>query len=148
MKRDSLQRQQANARAEAAKARGRQGEDAAAAHLAAAGLRVVERNWRQGRLELDLVCQEGDTLVFVEVKTRDAHGMATPADALTPRKRSALMRAIQAWLAAHDAWDAPCRIDIVAAYARPGSPVTLEHIRDALEFTPPLGGGDAAWQPW
>jgi Predicted endonuclease distantly related to archaeal Holliday junction resolvase len=47
--------------------------------LEAKGLRVLERNVVLGRLELDLVCEDGDTLVFVEVKTRAEGSLATPA---------------------------------------------------------------------
>jgi Predicted endonuclease distantly related to archaeal Holliday junction resolvase len=55
--------------------------------LEAKGLRVLERNVVLGRLELDLVCEDGDTLVFVEVKTRAEGSLATPADGLTAQKR-------------------------------------------------------------
>lgn len=50
---------------------GRAGEDAAATLLHSHGMCILARNWRSGPLELDLVCREGDTLVFVEVKTRE-----------------------------------------------------------------------------
>ena len=62
---------------------GRLGEDAAASHLEAKGLRVLERNVCLGRLELDLVCEHQDTLVFVEVKTRAEGSLATTAGAAT-----------------------------------------------------------------
>lgn len=133
--------------AAARKARGRMGEDAAARHLRAQGLRILDRNWRRGRLELDIVCAEGDAVVFVEVKTRDADGPASPTDALTPRKRGACIRAARAWLAAHDAWDRPCRFDVVGVVCH-GSNHTLEHYRHAFDLSSPLGGGNASWQPW
>lgn len=133
--------------ADAAARRGRMGEEAAARHLRAQGLRVLHRNWRRGRLELDIVCVEGDTVVFVEVKTRDAKGLASPADALTPRKRDACVRAARAWLAAHDAWERPCRFDVVGVFCD-GPNYTLEHYRHAFDLSASLGGGDAPWQPW
>lgn len=135
------------ARAAAAKMRGQHGEDAAEAHLLTLGMRILARNWRRGRLELDIICAEGDTLVFVEVKTRAADGMAAPADALTPRKRAALIRAAQTWLSEHDAWHRPCRFDVVSVLDD-GAHLTLEHYRHAFDLSAPLGGGNPPWQPW
>jgi len=122
---------------------GRQGEDAAAELLAKKGLRILERNTRLGRLELDLVCEDGDTLVFVEVKTRAEGSLATPADGLTHQKRSRLLRAAQAYLSRRDLWHRPCRLDLVAVLFRAG---TLHHI----EHTPNAFPADSAggWQPW
>lgn len=126
---------------------GRAGEDAAAELLRKKGLKILERNWRKGRLELDIVCADGTTLVFVEVKTRQAEGMSDPADALTPAKRRVLTRAAQAWLAAHNAWRRPCRFDVVCVRKR-GLALSAEHYRHAFDFSPTLGGGHTAWQPW
>ena len=54
-----------------AKARtGAEGEEAAAAHLRRLGWKILDRNWRSRHLELDIVAEERDTVVFVEVKTR------------------------------------------------------------------------------
>ncbi len=122
---------------------GRQGEDAAAKLLADKGLRILERNLRLGRLELDLVCEDHGTLVFVEVKTRAEGSLATPADGLTPQKRSRLLRAAQAYLSSRDLWHRPCRLDLVAVFFRAG---TLQHI----EHTPDAFPADTSgtWQPW
>lgn len=81
---------------------GRAGEEAAATLMHARGMRILARNWRSGPLELDLVCREGDTLVFVEVKTRGPGSLGSALEAVGPRKRQSLIRAARAWLAAHD----------------------------------------------
>ena len=123
---------------------GRQGEDLAEKHLKARGLRVLERNFRTRHGELDLVCRAGDTLVFVEVKTRKAGSRAAPHQALTPAKRARLARAAAEYLSAHGGWDAPCRFDLVEVVA-PGEPdQALRHIENA--FT--LDGTATGWQPW
>ena len=75
---------------------GRAGEDAAATLLHARGMRILARNWRSGPLELDRVCREGDTLVFVEVKTRGPGSLGSALDAVGPRKRQTLIRAARA----------------------------------------------------
>lgn len=72
---------------------GRAGEEAAATLLHARGMRILARNWRSGPLELDLVCREGDTLVFVEVKTRGPGSLGSALEAVGPRKRQSLIRA-------------------------------------------------------
>ena len=80
---------------------GRLGEDAAASYLAARGYRIVARNVRADRVELDLIARFGTALVFVEVKTRRGarHGQA--AEAVDPRKQRRLRHGAQAWLAGH-----------------------------------------------
>jgi putative endonuclease len=126
---------------------GRAGEAVAAALLRSKGLEILARNWRHGRFELDLVCADGETLVFVEVKTRQAEGLAEPADALTTAKRRALAKAAQAWLSAHAAWQRPCRFDVVCVLKR-GLTFNAEHYCHAFDFSPALGSGHTAWQPW
>ena len=94
-----------------------------------------------------MVCREGHTVVFVEVKTRKACGLATPEEGITVRKKAALQRAAQHWLQSHNAWDKACRFDVVAVLDH-GGHFTLEHYRHAFDFSAPLGGGHTAWQPW
>ncbi|WP_418765343.1 YraN family protein [Mailhella sp.] len=136
----------------AAKKTGAEGEDAAAAALRAMGWRILARNWRSGHLELDIVAEEGDALVFVEVKTRAERGMQRPFEALTAAKRERLLRAAQAWLAKHDAWGRPCRFDLVCVTSSSGTYQT-ELIRNVIEYGEQgarhaVGGGNASWQPW
>lgn len=134
---------------------GNEGEALALRFLGAKGWRVRHRNWRpQGRergLELDIVAQDGPTLVFVEVKTRvhKAGASAIPAlAAFTPRKRSTLVRAARRYLAAHDLWDAACRFDLVLVDKAPGEEYRVEHFCDVIEFGHIVDSGHASWQPW
>ena len=126
---------------------GRKGEDAARALLERSGMKVLATNWREGRLELDIVCRDADTIVFVEVKTRSQTTHGGPAAALTPAKQRTLCRAARAWLAAHDAWSSPCRFDVVCV-VREGDTLHLEHYRHAFECEPTVDSGNATWQPW
>lgn len=127
---------------------GRLGEDAACAHLEARGLRVLARNVVLGRLELDLVCEDRDTLVFVEVKTRAEGSLATPADGLTAQKRSRLLRAAQCYLSRHELWHRPCRFDLVAVLVRAGAVQGVEHVENAISADEPRAGRTSGWQPW
>ncbi len=127
---------------------GDKGELAAENLLRSKGLRILHKNWRKGSLELDLVCLEDDIVVFVEVKTRRAGGLAcTPADTLGGSKKNSLRKAARAWLAENNAWDRPSRFDLVFVIFD-GKYFSPEHICDVLDFSRPVGGGHSYWQPW
>ncbi|RMG13971.1 MAG: YraN family protein [Planctomycetota bacterium] len=93
---------------------GRYGEDAALAAARARGARLLARNWRTRRGELDLVLDEGGVVVFVEVKARRGRSHGTGLQAVTPKKQRRLLRAAHAFLSATarcpDA--TPCRFDV------------------------------------
>ena len=125
---------------------GAAGEEAAAEFLRRAGFAVVDRNWRVGKLELDLVCRRKKTVVFVEVKARGVGSLGSPADGLTPAKKNRLARAAAQWLSANDAWDAPCRFDLVAVREE-GGRLVCEHVEDVIDMATALGGA-GSWQPW
>jgi putative endonuclease len=113
---------------------GNVGEDAAAAHLVARGLRVVERNVRSRLGELDLVCLDGDVWVFVEVKARGS-GWGDPARAaVTPLKRRRLALLAQHYLKWRRLGDVRCRFDVVdITLDGDGSAVAVHHLRGAFE---------------
>ena len=71
---------------------GRLGERIAARHLADEGYEILDRNWRVGRLEIDLVIRAADTVAFVEVKTRRS-GVQAPEEALSRAQRARIRRA-------------------------------------------------------
>jgi putative endonuclease len=125
-------------------ATGRRGEDLAADHLLRTGWRIVARNWRCRHGEIDFVCQNGDTLVFVEVKTRIASPQADPAGAVTATKRGRIVKAASAFLTSRDAWDSPCRFDVVTILETPDGP-RVEHIENAFEASAYMGRG---YQPF
>ena len=131
-------------RAHYAARRGQAGENAAEALLRGAGWRILERNWRQGRLELDLVCEDGDELVFVEVRTRAEGSLVSPAESITRVKQRNLIRAARAYLASHKAWERRCRFDVVCVTA--GTTLRTEHIRHAFELDQTLDSGHPSRQ--
>ncbi|MGF1453068.1 MAG: YraN family protein [Opitutales bacterium] len=91
--RRALSRQMDAAMPERAR-RGRDAEAFAAQELTRKGLRIVERNWRAGRDEIDLIAWDGGTLAFIEVRARQQTARAQGVATLTKRKRTALQRAI------------------------------------------------------
>jgi putative endonuclease len=112
---------------------GDRGEDLAARHLAGLGYRVVDRNWRWRRGEIDLIAEKAGELVFVEVKARRSHSFGSPAEAVTRAKQRKLIQAAQAYLLDHGKSDARWRIDVIALdLARDGEVVHLEHFENAV----------------
>jgi putative endonuclease len=122
---------------------GRAGEDAAAEFLAARGFTLLARNWRKDRLELDLVCRDGDAIVFVEVKARGEGALGTGAEALGAGKRSRLAKAAALFLSEQNLWREPCRFDVVLVGRGPEG-LSLTHVPAAFEL--PAGG--PGWQPF
>ena len=111
---------------------GRRGEDLAVAHLVASGLAIVERNWRCGQGEIDVVARDGDELVFVEVKTRSGVAYGHPLEAITPAKLARLRRLAGEWCAAHPGAGTRIRIDAVAVIAPSRGMPVIEHVRSVF----------------
>jgi putative endonuclease len=91
-------------------------EDRALAHLRAAGLRLVARNYRtpgRGGGEIDLVMRDGATLVFVEVRQRGSRSFGGAAASIGATKRRRLVFAARLYLLRLAA-PPPCRFDVVA----------------------------------
>ena len=93
---------------------GLRGEQVAAQTLRRSGYKVLHHNYRAPHGgEVDLVCREGATLVFVEVKTRSSEAFGTPAEAVTRSKQHLVARGGLAWLKLLGNPDIPFRFDIV-----------------------------------
>ena len=117
-----------------AQALGRYGEDLAEQQLLAAGLVVLDRNWRCPTGELDLVARDRDgTLVFVEVKTRSGTGFGEPSEAVG-RVKAAKVRAVafQWLLARRPPGSADLRFDVVSIVRRRGHAPVVTHLRAAF----------------
>lgn len=78
---------------------GQLGENIAKEYLKKKGYKIVEKNCRNKRGEIDLICKEKDSLVFVEVKTRIGEKFGLPEDAINKNKTYRLIRNAQAYIA-------------------------------------------------
>ncbi len=112
---------------------GKQGEELAAAYLVAAGFRIVERNYRCRFGEIDIVAEEGGTLVFVEVKSRRTAAYGGPLVAVDARKQGKISRISLHYLTEKNLRHRPARFDVVAVMLLP-SGQRIELIRDAFEL--------------
>ncbi len=107
---------------------GTHGESIAAEWLERRGHRIVERNWRCARGEIDIVARDGDTLVFIEVKTRAGGTTGHPFEAITDTKVRRLRQLVPAWFAEHsDVSARSVRIDAVAVHVD-GPRTVVEHV--------------------
>lgn len=112
---------------------GKWGEEMACEFLIRAGYAIVERNWHLPPYEVDIVATKGGRIAFCEVKTRTDKTI-NPAEAITPKKISALARAAHVYMLAYDVKLEP-QFDVITVSGIPGD-FTVEHIPDA--FLPPL----------
>lgn len=112
------------------KAVGWKGEELAAEYLAKRGFQIVGRNLRTSEGEIDLLAQDGECLVFVEVRTRRSREFGTPEESLTPAKMNRLISVAEAYLEGLEK-QPPWRIDIVAIeMAAPE--YRIEHVINAV----------------
>jgi putative endonuclease len=111
---------------------GREGEALAERYLEDRGYRLLARRFRLRNGEIDLVMKDGETVVFVEVRSRASSGLGHPFESIGGLKRSRLVRAARLFLAIHRLHDAPCRFDAVAVRFEGSGPPAIEHMKDAF----------------
>lgn len=114
---------------------GRHFEELAARHLEARGWRILARNVRAGRKEVDLVARRGDVVAFVEVKGRRGRGFGHPLESITWKKRREIAEVARAWLReASLPAGVTVRFDAVAVtVAGAGARARVEHVVEHVE---------------
>jgi putative endonuclease len=90
------------------------------------------RNVRCGREEIDLIVQDGETLAFVEVRTRECDDPVPPEDTVGPAKQHRIRRAAAWYRTRHGRPDLSYRYDIVAVVLAPGQRPVIRHLPDAF----------------
>jgi putative endonuclease len=112
---------------------GVRGEDVACAELERQGMRVLERNWRCGLGEIDIVAAEagptGLTLVFCEVKCRSGLRFGHPLEAITYAKMRTLRQLAALWMREHRIKASTIRLDAIGIVLEPGREPSLTHVR-------------------
>ncbi|MEM6280965.1 MAG: YraN family protein [Chloroflexota bacterium] len=118
---------------------GRQATGAYGEHLAVDYLRqnnyhIVTTNWRCTTGEIDIVARDGDTLVFVEVRTRRRATVEAAFASITPAKQQKLVQAAYIYLGEHNLDDAMWRIDVIGVALPHGKKPIIKHAEDALDW--------------
>jgi putative endonuclease len=121
-------RQLTSTKSHKSKATGDEGELLAVKFLEQAGFKILQRNYRYDRGEIDIVAEDNSELVFVEVKSRHTQTFGTPEDAITLKKESYLKRTAEGYLFQHNLEDKACRFDVIAVDWNGGQP-EIRHIK-------------------
>lgn len=110
---------------------GRRGEALVATALEKRGWRIVNRNYRFGHREIDLIARRGRVVAFVEVKTRAGVGFGDPLEAVHALKRREIEKVARAWIARHGAASDRYRFDAAAVLWPPSAPPRVRYVKDA-----------------
>ena len=109
---------------------GKKGEEIAGKLLIKKGYQILDRNWYHNSKEIDIIALGKDTLVIVEVKSRDHHFHVEPRDAVTEQKQRFLINAADAYIRKNEL-EFETRFDVISIVFYPGSH-EIEHIEGAF----------------
>jgi putative endonuclease len=112
---------------------GKRGEDAAAAFVARLGWRVVVRNFRCRAGEIDLVALDGETVVFLEVRSRTGRACGTPLESVDGRKQAQVGRVARHYLTLRGWHERAARFDVIGV-RWDAEPPAIEHVRGAFDL--------------
>ncbi len=116
---------------------GRRAEDLACAHMQAAGYHIVCRNWRRPEGEIDIIATQGETCVFIEVRSRTGHDTSHPLETITPRKRAQVIRTARLFLDLERPSATGYRFDAFGVvFAADGSVLECTHVENAFDASP------------
>ena len=110
---------------------GKTGEDTACTYLAANGHIILERNWRYRHLEIDIISETTDFIIFTEVKTRSINNITEPWRAVNKKKQLLLIRAANVYILRKKI-KKEVRFDIISIIIHPSGETELEYIPDAF----------------
>ena len=113
---------------------GDRAENLAARHLRNLGYKIIIRNYRSPVGEIDIICRDGDALVFVEVKSRTMDS-PSPEDQVNHHKQHQITKAAKTYLTRYGFPQPPARFDVVAVVWPEGSAPEIRHIKHAFEAT-------------
>ncbi len=107
------------------------GENIATDFLVEKGYSILERNYRYGRAEVDIIAQIDSTIVFVEVKLRNRIDFGSPEDAVSIKKQKLMVTAANQFLADMD-HEGPLRFDIISIVSADLESYAIKHFEDAF----------------
>jgi len=110
---------------------GKRGEDIAKEYLENLGYRILKMNWRYGRAEVDVIANQGGTIIFVEVKTRSSIDYGEPEDFVSSKKERQLEYASSAYIEMNH-HEGEIRFDVIAIVFENRHLYKINHIEDAF----------------
>jgi len=112
------------------RAYGNEGEQAACDYLVKKGWKIIGRNVRRGRNEIDIIARRRRTIAFIEVKRRSSIAYGTPAEAVTFEKQRRISQAAALYMQEEGLRDAEVRFDVIEIL-----PEEIRHIEGAFDAT-------------
>lgn len=109
---------------------GKEGEKAATAFLMQKGYKILAKNWRYKKAEIDIIAMDANTLVIAEVKTRSTNQFGDPQDFISSKKIKLLVAAANEYVISNNI-DAEVRFDVIAILSKT-KPFQIEHLTDAF----------------
>lgn len=109
---------------------GQKGEEIAADHLKKNGFKILFRNWKWGKHEIDIIAENKELIVFVEVKTRSDDYQMHPITAITPGKQKSIIYAADGYLQKFNI-NKESRFDVLTIIKK-GETYQIDHIEDAF----------------
>lgn len=111
---------------------GSKGEDIACEFISGLGYKIIERNYQFGHGEIDIIAEDGNTLVFIEVKYRKNLEFGPPELAITRGKQNQIKKTASAYLWENEIKDKESRIDVIAILHLPNQKPKINHITNAF----------------
>lgn len=111
---------------------GKLGEEFALKYFKKSKYEIVETGYRLYRGEIDIIAYDKNTLVFIEVKTRQDLIFGPPEEAVTPKKQAQIRKIAEAYLAKQQLDEIPCRFDVLALLYDTDTGFQFKHFRDAF----------------
>jgi len=106
---------------------GKKAEEKACIYLKKKGYKIVERNWYFHKNEIDIIALDGETLVFVEVKSRSSGDFGMPEDSITFYKKQNIIKSAKGYIMMKRLFDINARFDVVAVFDE-----KIEHYKSAF----------------
>ncbi|MBL7082852.1 MAG: YraN family protein [Candidatus Aminicenantes bacterium] len=111
---------------------GRSGEEIALRFLKNKKYKIITKNYRLFRGEIDIIAQKRNILVFVEVKTRRSKNFGFPEESVTPSKQQQIKKIAQGFLVKNNLQDIECRFDVISLSFNDNEKFSIYHIKNAF----------------
>lgn len=113
---------------------GSQGETYAVNYLTQQGYKILAQNFRSSQGEIDIIAQDGEFLVFVEVKNYSFRSWGRPVGAVRKSKKQSIIHAAQTYLYKRNIKDINCRFDVLSIYRRLNGERSVQLIKNAFQI--------------
>ncbi|MGL4722487.1 MAG: YraN family protein [Desulfovibrionaceae bacterium] len=120
------------------------GEERALLFLQEKGYEIIHTNWRKKHLEIDIICKEENTFVFVEVKTRRKAELISPHEVFSKKKQQNLIHIASLYLSEYNLWEEPSRFDLLCIHKN-NLLEKIEHWKNVIITRNIMGSGYTTW---